>query len=490
MRIISSLIAFLALLQPILADDWPQFRGPNGSGMAAGHSPPVEFGPGKNELWRAPLDAGHSSPCVVGDSIFLTTYNAEKLRLAIVHIARVDGAVRWSRTVPAKTIEKGHPSFNPASSSPASDGERVVAYFGSFGLICFDKQGTKLWDVPLPLAKTYGGNAISPIIAGNKVVLYRGTYSGHFLLAVDKQTGKEIWKTSLPGRYAPNMACTATPIVTKNKLILHGINSVQAFNISNGDLIWKANLSATATSTPVLAGNEVIVATWTQTGEPALTPKYPPFAELLAKHDKNGDKLISREELPRLMIFHRSEGTEAPQNGMPVRFDWLDQKKDGKLTADEWAAWQAKSDKRRANYKSHGIVSINIDNEGILQQDQIRSLEEQGIPEVPSPLVHDGHVYFVKNGGILTCLELKTGRRVYRKRTGGSGTHYASPIIAGDKLFSTSGEGTISIIQLGPKFEVLAENELGEPVYATPAIVDGVLYVRTHRALYAFGEKR
>jgi outer membrane protein assembly factor BamB len=484
----SALVVVLMLIAaaPARAADWAQFRGPNSSGIAVGPAPPIEFGPGKNELWKVSLDSGHSSPCVVGDSIFLTTYDQPKKQLAVVCIARADGKIRWSRTVSAKQIEKGHPSFNPASSTPTSDGQRVVAYFGSFGLVCFDMDGTKLWDVPLPLAQSYGGAATSPIIVGDRVILYRATYADHYLLALDKKTGKQIWKTQQAARFTPNVACTATPIVAGDQLILHSVHAIQGFAVSDGKLLWQANLSATATSTPVLAGKEVIVATWTQTGEPALVPKYPPYEELLKANDKNGDKLIGRGEMPRLMIFHRPEGTEAPANGAPLRFERVDRNRNGKINAVEWAAWRAKSGKRRAGYKHHGMVAINIEGQGTLKPDQIRTLEPQGIPEVPSPLYHEGYVYFVKNGGILTCLELKTGKRVYRMRTGGSGTHYASPIIAGGMLMTISGDGQMSVVRLGPDAEVLASNKIGERIYATPAIVDGVIYVRTHKTLFAF----
>jgi outer membrane protein assembly factor BamB len=121
---------------------------------------------------------------------------------------------------------------------------------------------------------------------------------------------------------------------------------------------------------------------------------------------------------------------------------------------------------------------------------QIRRLESKSIPEVPSPLYHNGLVYFVKNGGVLTCLELKTGKSIYRMRTSGSGTHYSSPIIADGKLFTISGAGRITVLSLGPAAKILATNEMGEPTYATPAVVDGTIYVRTHTRLFAFANQK
>ena len=136
------------------------------------------------------------------------------------------------------------------------------------------------------------------------------------------------------------------------------------------------------------------------------------------------------------------------------------------------------------------MIALKIDNQGTVGPKQMRVLERQGIPEVPSPLVHAGVLYIVKNGGVLTTLDVATGKRLARVRTKGTGTHYASPVIADGKLYSTAGDGTISVLSLGAKPKVLAVNKMGEGTYATPAIVDGVLFVRTHKKLYAFGSPR
>ena len=286
------------------------------------------------------------------------------------------------------------------------------------------------------------------------------------------------------------MSCTAPPIVSGDKLVVHTARAVQAFDISNGEEIWQAKCSTTATSTPVLAGEQVVVATWNQTGEPALTPEFPDFEMLVKENDKDEDGLISKDELPRLMYFHRSEGTEAPQNGAPLHISHADKNKDGEIEKHEWQKILDHLDGRRERYVPHGILVLDVNSEGLIDADSIRNLENKGIPEVPSPLFYDGHIYFVKNGGILTCLELESGKRVYRRRTKGTGTHYASPIIAGNKLYTTAGDGRISVLTLGAKPDILATNSLGERVYATPAVVNGVLYVRTHESLMAFAKAR
>ncbi len=490
MNKLSFLLTFTSLFFfPIYSKaDWPQFRGVNSSGKYAGKTPPIKFSPGENELWKSPLPSGHSSPCVVGDKIYLTGYDKENKKLEVICLSKKTGQRIWSYPVPFKKLEKGHPSFSPASSSPTSDGDRVVAYFGSFGLICLNTKGEKLWDIPLPLTKSYSGNATSPIIHKDKVILYRGNYVDHYLLAVNKETGKELWKVPQHEKFTPDMACSSTPILFRENLIIHSARSIQAFKIADGELIWRANCSTTGTSTPILAGDEVITATWNQTGEASLVPQFPPYEELIKNNDKNKDQKISKDEFPKLFFFHRSEGTEAPQNGYPVRFRAVDHNRNGIIDREEWAKLLEKDADRRKKYICHGLLAIKLNSKGELKEEQVRALERRGIPEVPSPVFHDGLIYFVKNGGIITCVEQKSGKLVYRKRTGGKGTHYASPLIANDKLYSISGAGTISVLTLGKKPEILAKNDMKDYTYATPAIVDGIIYVRTHGALYAFGE--
>ncbi|MGB7346853.1 MAG: PQQ-binding-like beta-propeller repeat protein, partial [Pirellulaceae bacterium] len=360
----------------------------------------------------------------------------------------------------------------------------------SYGLVCFDLNGDRLWDKKLPLTKSFGGNATSPMIAGDNVILYRGSYVDHYLLCVDKNTGDERWRIQQAEKFTGEMACTACPIVVGEKLICHSARSVQAFDINTGKRIWVAKCATTATSTPIVAGNEVIVAAWNKLGEPDLRPPFPSFDELVAKHDQDADEFIARREFPKLWIFHRPEGAEAAMNGAPVSFKHADKDHDGKIKQSEWENTIKELEKFRAGYETHGLIAIPLDSEGMVAAENVRTLVTDGIPEVPSPL-HDGnYVYMVKNGGLLTCLDVKSGKSVYRMRTRGTGTHYASPLIAGGKLYTFAGNGRVSVITLGEKPRVLAVNEMKEGVFATPAIVDGVIYVRTHSALFAFAESK
>lgn len=480
-------LAVLVVLANTLCADWPQFRGNNSDGLGTG-APAVEFGPGNNELWKTALPPGHSSPCISGKRIFLTSYDKDVPSVAVVCLDRGTGKTLWEREITVTELEEGHPSFNPASSSPCCDDKRVVAYFGSLGLVCFDFEGRQLWEKKFPLAASFGGNATSPMISGENVILYRGTYVDHFLLCLDKDTGREKWRVPQKEKFTGEMACTACPIVAGNKLICHTARSVQAFDIDTGALIWVAKCATTATSTPILADNQVIVAAWNKLGEPDLRPPFPSFDELIAKQDQDGDELIGKREFPTLWIFHRPEGAEAAMNGAPVSWKHANRNGDARIDREEWTKTIDELDQFRAGYETHGLIAIPLDSKGFIGADEVRTLITDGIPEVPSPVFDGTYVYMVKNGGLLTCLDVASGETVYRTRTRGTGTHYASPLIADGRLYTCSGNGRISVLQLGESPRILAVNDMEDGVFATPAIIDGVIYVRTHSAMYAFAE--
>ena len=189
-RCIALLVCIISFRHHKSHADWPQFRGLNSSGIGSG-SPPIKFSADQNQRWKVEVGAGHSSPCIVGPYLFVTSYDEARKTLAVTCLEKASGKLAWKNEIQVKQFEKGHPSFNPASSTPTSDGERVVAYFGSYGLVCYDVTGKLVWEIKMPMTKSFGGNATSPAIVGDRVILYRGNYVDHFLLAVDKRTGEE-----------------------------------------------------------------------------------------------------------------------------------------------------------------------------------------------------------------------------------------------------------------------------------------------------------
>src|SRR5438105_2783832 len=171
---------------------WPAFRGPNSSGVSLEAKPPVKIGPTNSVVWKIPVPWSPSSPCLSGDQIFLTTFAEGELQTRCYQ--RMDGKLAWSRGLKPDKLETYHRTeSSPATSSPATDGERVVSYFGSFGLICYDRKGNELWRHELPIALSLGGygTATSPLIVSNLVVVSRDRDEGSSLLALDLHTGKK-----------------------------------------------------------------------------------------------------------------------------------------------------------------------------------------------------------------------------------------------------------------------------------------------------------
>jgi outer membrane protein assembly factor BamB len=174
---------------------WPQFRGPGGSGIADSQKPPLEFGPNKNVKWKVAVPSGVSSPIVAGNNLVLTAFDGGKLYT--IAYDRVTGKEAWRAEAPAKQIEPYHKTDgSPAASTPVTDGERIVSYFGSCGLFCYDLSGKELWRHELPTAFTPFdfGTGVSPVLADGLVVLVRDENKDPKILALDLATGKLKWE--------------------------------------------------------------------------------------------------------------------------------------------------------------------------------------------------------------------------------------------------------------------------------------------------------
>jgi len=481
---------------PVPAPDtgarWPQFRGPNGAGIATGNTlPPVEFSASRNMLWRTVLPAGHSSPAVWGDRIFLTAFDKDRKVLEVIALNQSTGSILWRRGVPAEQIETVHQLSSPATATPAVDGDSVFAYFGSYGLVAYDFAGEQRWTLPLPTVQVPFGSGTSPVVAGDRVILNRHEPKDPFLVAIDRKSGTIIWKQTheVPSGQPIAFGSHSTPLVVGDQIVIHGPTRVQAFDLATGAPRWWVAASTSGTSTPVSDGNTVYVATWSPFGESDQVAPLPDYATMVKRHDANGDGLLAREEIPAdLAIFSRPETPNVPGAAMFVRgsFNRFDANKDGALAQGEWEAGLATVTKLTVE---HGLLAVRTGGSGDVTTTHVRWKEKTSIPEVPSPLAYRGRVYMIRNGGILTSLDAASGKIVYRARVGAPGPYYASPAVAGDRMFVASGDGIVSVVGIADAMNVLARNDLGEPVFASPAICDGVLYIRTASALMAFGGK-
>jgi outer membrane protein assembly factor BamB len=418
-------IAIVALSTFAAAQDWPQFRGPNSSGIGDG-KPPVEFGPTQNVLWKTAVGSGISSPIVAKGRIFLTEFDRTTKQLATLCIDQGTGKVLWRRTVAPAEIEKVHDISSPAAPTPVTDGEHVYVYFGSYGLVSYDFDGKLLWERRLPIPQNIYGAVASPIVAGDLLVLnHQGKDA--YLLGVNRRDGKTVWKTDRSQfQYG-----WSTPVYWRHDgvdeiVVLGGDfgpnQRLMVYNLADGaERWWIAGLPPCGKSTPVIGGGMVFFA--------------------------------------------------APDIIMDVEAEKQDPERAARVYANNGSR----------------VMAIRPGGKGEVNLTHVAWSEHKGTPGVPSPLYYNGRLYTVQNGGIVFSRDAKTGEAVYSGRTGATGYYYSSPVAADNKIYMASEEGVVVVLDGGGELKVLARNDFDSQIMATPAIVGGKIYVRTADHLYAFG---
>jgi outer membrane protein assembly factor BamB len=469
---------------------WPQFRGLDGQGVASEGGPkyPVQLGPGSHLLWKTPLPAGNSSPAVWGERIYLTAFDKPKQLLETLCLDRQTGKILWRRTAPsvAKIETSLHPANGPATPTAVCDDNHVYVYFGSYGLLAYDHNGEEQWKKPLTVPGTTFGSGSSPILAGDLLLL---TCQGKeaSLLAVRRETGATAWQKDRP-RFG---AGYATPLLRKNgpttEIILVQPRGVVAYDLKDGAELWRVSgLFGGGIPSPALGDGLVFAVAHFPGGDLDDRMKFPVFDELLKKYDANKDGSLGQKEVPKDLLFF-DRGSRNPDDNivMDDMFPFIDKNRDGRLSRDEWdAAIKAYAQRESA------MVAIRPGGKGEIAKEQVAWKEQRALPEVPSPLYYQGRLYVVANGGIASCFDAQTGKMLYRQRLGTGGFFYASPVAGNGNIYAASYNGVVAVFKAGDQCQVLARNNLGEQIVATPALVDGRIYVRTEGHLYAFGESQ
>jgi outer membrane protein assembly factor BamB len=463
---------FLILAVPLLfAAEWSQFRGPNGAGVAAETSLPVEFGPNRSVVWKTTLPNGKSSPALTADRIFLTA--SEGNRLITLSLDRATGKILWRREIVADRAEVLHTLNNPASSSPITDGKNVYVFFGNFGLASYGPNGEERWKRPLGPFTNLHGMGASPILAGEKVLMNCDQNNDSYLLAVDKSDGHTLWKTERPEvTHGFSTPILYHPPGGADQVIVPGSYQLIGYSVATGEkLWWVRGLTWQVKSMPVIAGNIVYFNGWAPGGDPGEQADLPTFQEVVAKADKNHDGKLAQDELPKEW---QPTGT----------WGAIDLDGDGKLNERDWNFFRA----RRAAQNS--IIAVRLGGKGDVTDTNLVWRYTKALPDVPCPLVYKGVLYLVKTGGIATTLNPETGEvfKISRMRGALEG-YYSSPVAADGKVFMSSEGGKVSVLKAGPEMELLALNDLGEDIFATPAIADGKIYLRTRSALYCFAKQ-
>ena len=475
--------------------NWNQFRGPNGQGVAEVGRIPVHFSPEANVLWKTVIPAGHSSPVIWNNRIFLTAYEpANKQELITLAIDREDGKILWRQLVQAETKVRFHPLNNPASSTPAADDKHVYVYFGTYGLLCYDHSGNKVWQHKIETPKSKYGMATSPILHEDKVIMVLDGDSGSSrLLAVNRDTGETAWEQPR----SLFKAGWSTPIIFRHgdveELVVLGSKRLTSYNPSTGAEIWWAGGFSSETVGIPITGDGLLFA-----GAAALGGRGDDKLDAAGtwkiavdEFDKNHDNQIQRDEMTKGFAFiQRPElpkdnpGYGLPVNNMDTLLKIFDHDKNRFISETEWMETMSGF----AALSRPNLVAIRPGAAKDARPSHVVWEINRGIPETPSILYCQGKLYLLRAGGVLTCLQASTSKEIFRERIGATGQYVASPIVAGDKLIAASVPGVVTVIQVDDKLKVLANNNFGEKIFATPAIAENKIYLRTIGHLYALGQ--
>lgn len=417
--------------------------------------------------WKCSLASGHSTPTVFDDFVALTTYDADREELAVLLLERTSGRTIWSYVVETDRVEPFHHAGSPAASTVASDGDRLFAFFGSFGLIALDMQGRPLWQQPMGPFQDEFGAASSPVLAGDLVIVNQDHDTNNALFAFSKETGERKWRVDR-NEFTRSYA---TPVVAKVdgklQLIVAGSLTLTGYDVETGSRLWWLDgLARIVNPTPVVHEGVAYVATWAPGGDAEQRVAMDDWARAQQDFDANGDQRIQKNELlpgPVLQRFFR-----------------MDLNQDGGLDQREWEKHAAVFE-----HAQNALHAVRLGGTGDLSE-QILWSQTRGLPFVASPVLANDLIFMVKDGGILTAVSSDDGSMQRRGRLKATSVYYASPLFDGSHVYIPSVSGVMNVVSANPEWSVIDEHDFQASIYATPVVVDDQLYVRTSDALYRF----
>ncbi len=412
------------------ARNWAQWRGPEMSGVSRTAKPPVEWSETRNIKWKVQIPGrGSSSPVVWNDRIFLLTAVPVGIsgdaqhqprgalpqrgvhQYKVLALDRKTGKTVWEHTArqeePHEAAHQDNGSW--ASSSAITDGEHVFAYFESRGLYAYDMNGKPIWNADFgdKQMRNQFGEGSTPVLFGNTlVVVWDHLNQPSYVIALDKRTGKELWRVD-----HPEMDTWATPLVVthegRQQVIVNAMNKVRSFDLQTGKLVWEGPGTTMNVIPSPVSGNGMVF--------------------IMSGFRGNNLKAIKLAEAK------------------------------GDIATSGAIAWQLDRD----------------------------------TPYVPSPLLYDNILYFLKtNNGLLSAFDAPSGKPHYQVQriAKAMGEVFASPVGADGRVYIVARDGVTTVIKHGTTYEVLAENSLDDGFDASPALVDGEIFMRGYKYLYAIGQ--
>jgi outer membrane protein assembly factor BamB len=413
-----------------MAENWPQWRGPQNNGISSERSIPIQWSQTENVVWRAAMPGqGGATPVVWDDRIFVTSADGDDLVLLCIETK--GGKVQWKRKVTDGNQDARAGEGNSASPSPITDGKHVWVFFGTGVLACYDFEGNLIWK--LDCGERFGkldiqfGMTSTPVLHGDALylqLLHGPMVRGNSertgkVIKLEKMTGKTIWQHDRITE--ADFECKhsyASPFLFEGSgqkyLIVHGADCTTAHSLEDGKELWR------------LSGLN---------GPTSLNPNRhdPTFRFVASPAFGNGFLIIPTAKAgPTVALKLSSE-------------------LGGELS------------------KREGVVAWSIEQ----------------TPDVSIPLLVDELVYLLHKDGKLQCIELATGKELYFERTH-TVQHRTSPVYGDGHIYFCGKDGVCSVVKAGPAFEIVATNQMGgEPITASPVISHGTLYIRTYDGLYA-----
>lgn len=448
------------------AGDWTRFRGNDGSGVVPDAKLPDTFDLNTNLLWKTEVPTGTSSPIIAGDRVFLTWFAGQARTIQCLDVTT--GRELWQQSVDKAHDEPATPPADPTTPTPVCDGKRVYAFFPDAGVFAWDLEGHAVWNRPASVSTTMHGLSSSLVAVDGLIVQVVDQLNNSFITAYDAATGKTVWKnervSGLTGAYS-------TPVVYRpedgaTQIITTGALEVVGYDAATGRRLWWVMGKCNApVSSPVLIGDRLFFCEPVGEGIPF---------SMVAAMDANKDGKLQAEEGKISEPIFRLIGR--------IDSAWGDG--DNAVDEQEW-------DKAFGSLKGKGgLVAIKVGGEGDMTKDNFLWSFRKSMPYIPSIITDDKLVLAVNDGGLVTAIDAQTGEQLNKGRLKkGTNKYYASPVGTSDRVVFADTQGVVNMVTRSEKWETLQTVELGDPVYATPAIAGDRLYIRTTTALFCFGRK-
>ena len=480
----ASLVAF----RSTMAEDWPQFRGPNSTGIAVSSKPlPTEFSREKNVRWSEKLGEGIGCPVVVAGRVY-TSAMIDSETMGLYGFDAATGKQLWMRKWPIGDIAPVHKTNSHASTTPAADAERVYFYFATLGMVALDAQtGADVWhqELPVPYFVFKWGAGMSPVLYKDLVLFVQDDDLAPAFYAFDKRTGKLRWKderNDMAVNYSHPVICETEH---GDEIVVAGTGLLVGYDPASGKRLWSAKtLLRNIKTTPVVQDGVIYISL--QSGGIA--------NQWLASVDRadtgNSDGKLTKEEV-QAFVGERP----VPEAFFKKTFDKGDANKDGVLEGAELdAAFLHPDNFAGASYSdaeaaAEFILAVRGGGRGDVTSTHVLwEHPTKHTDHIVSPLVADGRMLLIKGGGIATCFETENGSSLYGPaRIQNAGDYFASPVLADGKIYVAGENGNVVVLRNSAELEILSVNDLGSPVLGTPAVSDGTIFFRTRDGLLAVG---